>query len=69
MEDEILNIEYHVKRIVLKALNKTRFVKQAADMVGVSERTLHRYKKDFNIGCDKKRNEFYLKGERPIILK
>lgn len=68
MQDEILNIEYHVKRIVLKSLNKTHFVKEAARLLGISERTLHRYKRQFNISYDKKKNEFYFSGEKAVLI-
>lgn len=69
MESEILNIEHHVKRLLLKALNRTHFQKIAAEKLGISERSLHRYKKQFNISYDKKKDEFYFKGERAVVIK
>jgi hypothetical protein len=49
MEEEILNIEWHVKRKVLKALNKFKNDFKAAAAPGIHARTLYRYKKRFNI--------------------
>jgi hypothetical protein len=65
---EILNIEYHVKRLVLLALNKSARQFEAAKLLGVSERTLARYKKQFNIGYSKRNDEFYFKGEKAILM-
>lgn len=68
MENEILNIEHHVKRLVLMALNRTHFQKNAAVELGISERCIHRYKKQFNISYDKKKDEFYFRGERAVLI-
>lgn len=69
MEDETLNIQYHIKIMVLKALNRSRFQSEAAGLLGVSERTLHRYKKDFGIVYDKAKDVFYFKGEKAILIR
>lgn len=49
MEQEILNIEHHIKIMILKALNKTRHQHFASKLLGISDRSLHRYKKNFGI--------------------
>ena len=42
MEEEILNIEYHQKRLVIKALNRTGTLAHAAPLLGITTRTLRR---------------------------
>jgi hypothetical protein len=49
MPEEILNIEYHTKRLVLKALNQEETIETAATKLNISVRTLHRYKVVWNI--------------------
>ncbi len=46
--DESLNIEYHVRRLVLIAISKHRTKEQAAQALGISVRTLYWYQKKFN---------------------
>lgn len=46
--DENLNIEYHVRRLVLIALGKFKTRKEAAQALGITPRTLARYQKKFN---------------------
>jgi hypothetical protein len=43
MEDEILNIQYHVKILLAKALSRAPRRKDAAALLGISLRTLTRY--------------------------
>lgn len=47
--EETLNIEYHVKRKVLKALNKFPTVEKASHALGLTARTLYRYKHQWSI--------------------
>lgn len=47
MED--LNIDRMRKRLILKALNKFKFSKDAAMALGISERQLFRLKVDYGI--------------------
>jgi len=49
MKEEILNIEYYYKIFSIKALNKSKTNKEAAQKLGITERTLYRYKKQYNI--------------------
>lgn len=67
MQEEILNIEFHVKRMCLLALNRTLYHKDAADLLGITDRTLYRYRKNFGIKFDKKKDLFYLKIDRPDL--
>lgn len=56
--NENLNILHNYKITAIKALNKTGKVKEAAELLGISERTLVRWKKDFNIVWCKKELQF-----------
>lgn len=47
--EEILNIEYHTNRLILKALNKHKSVMRASKVLQVSERKLFRMIKDGKI--------------------
>jgi transcriptional regulator with PAS, ATPase and Fis domain len=49
MTTETLNIDYHNKRLMLKALNKHPTVEQAAKALGISERTLYRWMEEYKI--------------------
>ena len=46
---EILNIWYHKKRLVLKALNTCDTVQVAAEKLGISVRSIYRYMGDMEI--------------------
>lgn len=47
--EENLNLDYNIKLLVLKALNKFKKIGPAAEALGVSERTLKRYKRGYRI--------------------
>ncbi len=47
--DEILNIDYHTKRLIIKALNKSPNIPTAARLLGYSEKTLYNKKRQYNI--------------------
>ena len=49
METEILDIRYHVRLMVLKALNKYKTNKEAAEALGITDRMLRNYKFCFDI--------------------
>ena len=66
-DQEILNIDYHVKNLVLKALNKYPTVEQSAAALGVSLRTLLRYKQTYGIGKNKE-GIHYLRPQKNIVL-
>ena len=67
--NEILNIEYHVKRMVIKALNQTQSHEAAGRLLGVTGRTVYRYKRQFDIVYDAKRNEYKFKSQQAVVLK
>jgi transcriptional regulator with GAF, ATPase, and Fis domain len=46
---EILNIEYHKKRLILKALNRERFHSDSARALGIHPISVHRYIRRFRI--------------------
>lgn len=46
---EILNIDYHIKELIVKALNRTTSHEKAAIALGISERNLFRLRKQYNI--------------------
>lgn len=47
--DEILNLEYHRQRLVLKALNKAGSAEKAAKLLGITSRTVKRYLRQYSI--------------------
>ena len=51
-------MDYHVKRLVLKAMNNSRTNVKAAIKLGVTEKTLYNYVKKFNIEYNKKTHEY-----------
>jgi hypothetical protein len=63
---EPLNIEYHIKKMLVKALNKTDNVSQAAQLLGVSERTAFRMKASYGIkkGSD---GLYYIPENKAVI--
>lgn len=60
--EEILNLEYHFRRMTLKALNRTQTVAEAARQLGISERLLFAWKAKWGIIYDRTMNQFILKG-------
>ena len=65
--EETLNIEAHIKPMLIKALNKYLIVELAAKALGIGIRTLQRYKHLYGIGR-KKDGLYYLKPQKNIIL-
>lgn len=49
MQEEILNIDYHVERMLKKALTVSCCRKSAARKLGVTERTLYNLMEKFKI--------------------
>lgn len=47
--EEILNIEYHRQILVDKAIKKTKCLQEAAKVLGVSKRTVIRWKRSYGI--------------------
>lgn len=67
---EILNIEYHIKPTILKAMNRYGFgyMKAAARDLGISERSLYRYKHDYDIEWDEKKQQYYSKRQEAVLI-
>lgn len=65
MEEEILNIEYHQKRLMLKALNKTGTIQRAAPLLGVATKTVSRLMEDWNIKRDPENGKRFFFAELP----
>jgi len=66
MEAETLNLEYHVKRVILKALNTTLFKYQAAEKLGITTRGLLRKIFDYDIQYSKKDGRYFIKEKKSI---
>jgi len=48
-KEEKLNIDYHSKRLMLKALNKHPTITKAAEELGISERQLYRWIEEYKV--------------------
>ena len=48
-ENESLNIEYHKKRLILKAFQLSKTTREASNKLGVSIRTCFKLKVKYNI--------------------
>ena len=51
--EETLNIDYHTRRLVLKAMNKHRRIKEAALALGISERWLQELRHRYGVYLDR----------------
>jgi hypothetical protein len=49
MRPQSLHIGEHIKELVLKALNRTKFEIEAARLLGVTPKTLRRYKRQLKV--------------------
>ena len=58
MQTEILNINHHIRLMVLKALNTSPNTFIAAKKLGVSERQVYRLKKEFYIKSYKETKKY-----------
>lgn len=62
--EEILNIEFHTKRLVIRALNECKNKRAAAKALGICERNLFRLIKQYNIVREKESGVGYFMAER-----
>ena len=67
MPEKILNIDYHVRRMIVKALNLKPTYIEAAKVLGISIRTLYRKLDQYNI--KKQKNGKYKAVEKKKIVK
>lgn len=44
-----LNLEYHIKRLIMIAVGKYPTLKEQSDALGISRVTLWKYKKKYNL--------------------
>lgn len=47
--EEILNVDYHRARLMLISLNTSKTIKEASKKCGITVRTMHLWKKNYNI--------------------
>lgn len=59
MKEDNLNIDYHIRILVVKALNRTHNITKGAELLGITERTLYNYKRQYSIQFDKTKNIYY----------
>lgn len=62
-EDDIIPFNQLYLEMSLKALNKARTTRGAADLLGISRRTLTRWKVQYGITCCPVTRKYYLKEE------
>jgi transcriptional regulator of acetoin/glycerol metabolism len=68
MMQEILNIDYHKKQMLFKALNKFRNSREAADALGIGERTVYRMMRRYNIRRDIDGSYYYYTKEVMVLI-
>jgi hypothetical protein len=72
MDEEILNIDYHIKHMVVKAFNVAGTITKGCELLGISERSARRYRKMYRIEYDRDKKQWELpksdKVSRIIIL-
>jgi transposase-like protein len=51
--DEILNVDFHRRRLLLKSLNISKTYEEAAKRCGIAKRTLFLWKRNYNIRKNK----------------
>lgn len=69
MENEILNIDYHVKILVLKALNKYNKLSLAYKALGCSEKHLWKLRKKYRIEKSKLTGKYLIPEVQKRIYK
>lgn len=51
--NEILNLDYHRSRLIIKSLNTSKTIKEAAQKCGLTTRTFHTWRKNYSIRKNK----------------
>lgn len=68
-EEEILNIDYNIQILCIKALNKFDYKRDAAKALGISERNLYRLIERYNIVRETAFGGRYFVAERVRCLR
>lgn len=63
MAEEILNIEYNIKRMIVRRLNKHNRLFDVAQSLRISEKALYTYRERFNIEKCPETNKYFIKEE------
>lgn len=61
-KEEILNLEYHHKRLSILALNQATSVEEAARLLGLSTSTLYKWIQRFNIKYCHDQKQYIIKN-------
>jgi uncharacterized protein YjcR len=65
--EEILNVDYHRCRLILKSLNTSKTIKEASEKCGISTKTMHIWKQ--NYGIKKTKDNKYERKVNPWLVK
>ena len=68
MEAENFNIHDNHKMLAVKALNVSKTIKEAADLIGINVRTLYRWIEMFNISFDENKKVTIRKRRKILEL-
>jgi hypothetical protein len=60
MDTDILNIEYHLKKLLLKALNRAETIAEAARLTGVTKKTIRKYQRMYNIQYCPQEKQYFI---------
>ncbi len=61
--NEILNLQYHQRRLTIKALNKAKTKVEAAELLGIPYNQLARYICIFNISYCNKQKQYIIQNQ------
>lgn len=64
MPDEILNIDYNIKKMIVRRMNEKKTLSEAAESLGIALRTLYRYRWRYNIKRSESTKEYFIKEEK-----
>ncbi len=64
MEDRIQTFDEMYRETTLKALERTQDANEAAVLMGITVRTLHRYKRKYGLVYDSGQHKYIFKGNK-----